>query len=115
MIERATEILKTIQKLNPAEKHRLREYLIEHLLHQVRLELFFTKYLNVRIRMAMNVLIVHQNILFDSESIQQLLMVKRLKSNAIAVRLVKRHSLTSQIQFFIELVTLTNGVNLLNV
>ena len=31
MIVRATEILKAIQKLNPAEKHRLREYLIDAL------------------------------------------------------------------------------------
>ncbi len=29
MIVRATDILKAIQKLNPAEKHRLREYLID--------------------------------------------------------------------------------------
>jgi hypothetical protein len=28
---RATDILKAIQKLNPAEKHRLREYLIDAL------------------------------------------------------------------------------------
>lgn len=28
---RATDILKAIQKLNPAEKHRLREYLINAL------------------------------------------------------------------------------------
>lgn len=63
----------------------------------------------------MNALIVHQNILFDLANIQQLLMAKRSKSNAIAVRLVKRYSLTSQIQFFIELVTLTSGLNLLSV
>lgn len=31
MTVRATEILKAIQKLNPAEKHRLREYLIDAL------------------------------------------------------------------------------------
>jgi hypothetical protein len=31
MIVRATEILKAIKKLNPAEKHRLREYLIDAL------------------------------------------------------------------------------------
>ncbi len=31
MIVRATDILKAIQKLNPAEKHRLREYLIDAL------------------------------------------------------------------------------------
>src|SRR5690625_7449281 len=31
MIVRATEILKAIQKLNSAEKHRLREYLIDAL------------------------------------------------------------------------------------
>jgi len=31
MIVRATEILKVIQRLNPAEKHRLREYLIDAL------------------------------------------------------------------------------------
>lgn len=40
--------------------------------------------------MGMNVLIVHQNILFASVNIQQSLMVKKLKSNAIAVRLVKK-------------------------
>ncbi len=28
---RATDILKAIQKLNPAEKHRLREYVIDAL------------------------------------------------------------------------------------
>lgn len=31
MTVRATEILNAIQKLNPAEKHRLREYLIDAL------------------------------------------------------------------------------------
>ena len=31
MTVRATDILKAIQKLNPAEKHRLREYLIDAL------------------------------------------------------------------------------------
>ncbi len=31
MIVRATDILKVIQKLNPAEKHRLREYLTDAL------------------------------------------------------------------------------------
>lgn len=31
MVVRATEVLKAIQKLNPAEKHRLRDYLIDAL------------------------------------------------------------------------------------
>lgn len=53
----------------------------------------------------MNVQIANRDILFALVNIQQSLMAKRLKSNAIAVRLVKRHSLTSQIQFFVELVT----------
>jgi hypothetical protein len=51
------------------------------------------KYLNVKIRMVMNVLIVNQSILFDSVNIQQSLMAKRLNGNAIVVRLVKRHLL----------------------
>lgn len=55
--------------------------------------------------MGMNVQIANRDILFALVNIQQSLMAKRLKSNAIAVRLVKRHSLTSQIQFFVELVT----------
>ena len=115
MIVRATEILKAIQKLNPAEKHRLREYLIDALTASSSTGTVLHEISERKNKNGTNVLIVHQNILFDSVNIQQLLMVKKLKSNAIAVRLVKRRLPTLQIQFSIELVTLTSGLNSLSV
>lgn len=63
----------------------------------------------------MNVQNANRNIMSDSVNIQQSLMAKKLKNNAIVVKLVKRHSLAQQIQFFIELVTLITGLNLLSV
>lgn len=109
MTVRATDILKAIQKLNPAEKHRLREYLIDALTASSSTGTVLQENLSVKTRVAIIVLIASRSILFGLVNIQLLLMVKKLKNNVIAVKRVKRHLLTLQIPLCIEHVVLTNG------
>lgn len=80
-----------------------------HLQHPPQQEPFFKKYLNVKTRMVIIVQIVNRNILFGLENTQQSSEERKLKSNGIDAKRVKRHLLTLRIQLYIELVVLTNG------
>ncbi len=115
MTVRATEILKAIQKLNPAEKHRLREYLIDALtassstgtvLHEISEHENKNGYECPECESEHIVRFGKYPTIVDGEEV---------KKQPIAVKFVKRHLLTSQIQFYIELVTLLTGLNLLSV
>ena len=98
-----------------AEKQRLREYLIDALTASNSTGTVLHEITERKNKNGYECPDCESDILFDSVNIQQSLMVKGLKNTAIAVRLVKKHLLTSQIQFFIELVTLASGLNLLSI
>lgn len=73
---RATDILKAIQKLNPAEKHRLREYLIDALTAS-SLTGTVLQEISERIRAVIIVLTANQNISFGLAHTQRLLMAMK--------------------------------------
>lgn len=115
MIVRATEILIAIQKLNPAEKHRLCEYLIDALttssstgtvLHEITERKNKNGYECPDCASEHIVRFGKYTTMVDGEEV---------KKQRYCCKACKKTLLTSQIQFFIELVTLTSGLNLLSV
>lgn len=75
---RATEILKAIQKLKPAKKHRLRKYLIDALTASASTGTVLQEITERKNKAVIIVLIVNRSISFDSVNTQLLLMVKKL-------------------------------------
>lgn len=77
MTVRATDILKAVQNLNPAEKHHLREYLIDALTASSSTGNILLEISERKIKAVTFVLTANQSMQFGSGNIRPLLRVRK--------------------------------------
>ena len=91
MTVKTRDILKVIEKLNPAEKHRLREYLIDALTASSPTRSVLEEISERKNRNGYRCPDCESEHIVRLKNILLSWMVQKLRNNIIAVRLVKKH------------------------